>query len=517
VTSWTVRIALAFGLATALAACPVSNEGVLLDQPQRTFQKLVTVYEKTVPIPATPSVDLIDDEVSLGVFARFADTSHLLISWAIERPDGNGGWVATEGGPNYQQVWDLPAPGPAGYEIALNFLRGPKVTPFAIGPEPTIDAGGTSVVAVVGTETGGDVNGPSFDGPADDGVAHAESRLRVWFRRTARAYTPGEQATIDALGYRLHVLIQAKNFCVWEKEVPIVGSHGDYLMEEEVDVSEFGLTGDMDNHVWVAEFRRSGQTIRSFIQREYRDGEQFDPPTLPVGIMIVPKPPLAPWWGATDSAKLWQPERYGRSAYPLGFLPDDYPASNEFVDGVWIGNHGGYCNTPNVQQTVIRIRRWGAPRATYADGRGYLPGTLDLSSVGTGGMHGILRTKQGWVSGLTVRFYADSTSGVTADTMAGGLEAAVHFQPGVATLQDVWDAIDALPPHAPLRTGALTDPGYVLQAGDADQIGYGWTLNGRFPEVPVPEASTDDCTIRLRLLAAPPELANTQYPWLSGG
>jgi hypothetical protein len=347
-------------------------------------------------------------------------------------------------------------------------------------------------------------------------VADAESRLRVWFRRTARTYTAEEQATIDRLGYRLHVLVQAKDFCVWEKEVPIAGDHGDYLMQEDLDVSDFGLTGDMDNHVWVAEFRRNGQTIRSFIQREYRDGEQFDPPTLPVGIMIVPKPPLAPWWGATDSEKLWQPERYGRSAFPPGFVPDDFPADEEFVDGVWIGNHGGYCIGPNVQQTTVRVRRWGAPRETYVDGSGYVPGTLDLSTVGTGGMLGTLRTKQGWVSGLSVRFLADAPGGVTAEPVDGGKAVVVHFQPGVSTLHEVWSVIDALPPYVALRTGALASPGYVLQAGDAVQAGYGWTLNGHFPVVPVPAGSTDHCTLRLRLLAAPPDLANRQYPWISG-
>jgi hypothetical protein len=30
----------------------------------------------------------------------------------------------------------------------------------------------------------------------------------------------------------------------------------------------------------------------------------------------------------------------------------------------------------------------------------------------------------------------------------------------------------------------------------------------------VPPGSTEHCTIRLRLLAAPPDLVNVQYPWL---
>jgi hypothetical protein len=509
-------IALALGLAAALAACG-GGAPTPTAPPLPPLGKLTPIYEKIAPIPATPGVDLIDDELSLGPYARFADTSHLLISWAIERPDGRGGWVATEGGPNYLPVWDLPTQGPEGYQLEMNYLRGPKDAPFAAGPKPTIDAGGTSLVFGVGTDTGSDVNGPSFDGPINDGIAHAESRLRIWFRRTARVYSAAEQAAIGALGYRLHVLVQARSFAVWEKEVAIAGNHGDYLMEEEVDLTQWGLTGGMEDHVWVAEFRRDGQTIRSFLQREYRDGEQFDPPTLPVGIMIVPKPPLAPWWGATDSEKLWQPERYGRSAFPAGFTPDGPPASNEFVDGVWIGSHGGYCNTPNVQQTVIRIRRWGAPRTSYVDGSGYLPGTLDLSTVGTGGMRGTLRTKPGWVAGFTVRFSADSLGGVTAESLDGGLAVAVHFQPGVSTLREVWTAIEGLPPHNALRAGALGEPGYVLQAGDADLVGYGWTLNGRFPEVPVPAGSTERCTLRLRLLAAPRELSNVQYPWLAGG
>jgi hypothetical protein len=520
-TSRIVRVAQALGLAASLAACGgLDAPEVPADAPPEPklpgYREITTVYEKIVPIPAAPGVDLIDDELSLGAYARFADTAHLLASYAIERPDGNGGWVATDGGPNYDQVWDLPAQGTEGYEVELNFLRGPGDRPFAVGPRPTIDEGGSSLIFAVGTETGGDVNGPSFDG-GNGGISHGESRLRVWFRRSARVYSPEEQAAIDALGYRLHVLVQVQNFCVWEKEVPIVGAHGDYLMEEDVDLAEFGLVGGMSNHVWVAEFRRNGRTIRSFLQREYRDGERFDPPTLPVGIMIVPKNPLAPWSGATDSEKLWRPERYGRSAWPPGFIPDDYPADEEFVDGIWIGSHGGYCNTPNVQQTVIRIRRWGAPRASYVDGSGYVPGALDLSTVGTGGMQGILRTKQGWVSGAVVHFVGDSASGVAAELASGGMVLVVHFQPGLSTLRQAWDAIDALPLHAAVRTGALANPDYVLQAGDTDPSGYGWSLNGSFPEVPVPAGSTDGCSLRLRLLAAPGELSNRQYPWIDGG
>jgi hypothetical protein len=471
------------------------------------YRKNVVIFEKAVPIPATPRAVLIDEEIDLAPYGLVATTArHMNLGFFIEKPDGNGGWIPTNApaswavgdSGNSAPIDGVPAADPNGYAILVDYWSVPMAQPHFPGGDPNALGPDQGASYRVGQDVGRDV----LIGPGAAGWFYTESdrmgRLRVRAYRGNEVYSPEEQATIDALGYRVRVYIEAIDLCVWEREVAIGNAPlGTVLMNEPIDLSRFGMITDEDRFVFVLEMRRNGRTIRAKNDNAYSVGEAFDPPAPPVGVNVFGVVDGTPWWNEQNQNN-WMSSlvRYGEAggAGRAGL-------AGEVCAGSWLGPATGDCSESVQQQLRAIIWRSGAALAEYEDGS----------------------------PGVYARF--DSTPFfVLRSTLAGA--------PGCYTIEGVYDG--------PLNV-VDTGTGLTLYAQATDTIGNLLALivaTGKFTVVsslsgatagaimnlwPAPTASVvpvrepvptpvdawEGTTVRLRLLIAPPNRV-WSYPFANG-
>lgn len=508
----------------------------LVDESRRTggWQPMTVIFDQAAVIPATPGAILIDEEVDLGPWGLIATTyRHGNFGYIIEKPDGSGGWVPTNRfGAN--DAWDfetgqsgrapgIPADDLEGYEVDVAIWPSPMKLPKLPGGDlPLVDPvqyAGVGVTATVGADPGRDWNigrgsrgGVSFSPQPEDRL----SRVRLIARRSDRIYTPAEQAAINPLGYRVRLVLDAVNLVVWEKEVPIPAAQNTEFMHEIIHLSDFGLISDHDRFRFVAEVRRNGKTTRRFhngtdddVRRrkaEYVTGEEMDPPTYPIAVVTRPQFVNNPLWNTQNSSQ-----------------------SGMVLRGGWrYGPSLGQCSES--VRNKVHVVAW---RLGYDLDTQYLDGSLtsvniDLTAIDPL-MNGVLLARSGVSRSLAVVFTPgvppdvfnpvslgmDPTPvGVSALSNMGYSEPyesgiRVTFRPGVATLQNVFDAINTYAAKfgGPITTGVLNAPAYVL-----NQTAEFTTAPAYVDpvKVPVPAGSGDNCTLRVRLLMVPP---NRVWDW----
>jgi hypothetical protein len=339
--------------------------------PPGGWQPMLPIFDMAVPIPATPDAVLFDEMVQTGPWGLMASTyKNFNLMWFIEKPDGNGGWAVTSspwldkgnsyfapGGTLVPATFPafVPAPDPEGYEVAFDYLQD---TPQMVG-------GDTPILNNTATR-GQDLGRDSSQSIGEE--AHL-TRFRVRAVRTGRVYTPEEQATIDALGYRFRMVLYGHNYVAWEKEVPVVATPWTLLMEERIKLSDFGLTSaDHGRFRFIGEMRRNGRTIRPYLTREYRAGEVLDPPTYPVRVFTCASFAGSKWYNWSNNAP-WGSEFYGRDNGDVTGLRGNVDPQSGIDRGVVLGNKLGQCGEACIDDmTIAAWRDDGALVPVYTDG-----------------------------------------------------------------------------------------------------------------------------------------------------
>lgn len=412
------------------------------------YKPITRIYEFTAPLIATPGALLIDEEVDLGPFGLLAVTPRMAnMCWAIEKPDGQGGWVVT----NQSRVGTPAVPLPGGldpvaagvpnddlpgYGVSIETWWSPMARPYATGGDQFDEAFrlASSASNFVGQNAGRDVTaGPGVEIFADagvNGVGRRRYRLRVAVYRDGTVYTPGEQAAIDALGYRIRVYADAPDFCGWEREVPITGAEGSVLINEELDLSKFGMITDEMRFVFIMSMRRNGKTIRA-LGAGYQQGEEFDPPCPPVSFFVKGVAPGTPWWNAQNENQFGNGTlRYGEGTTEVGKL--GFPNMSLWA-GSWTGPETGNCSES--AQQVLRVLAWrsAAIPSTYENGA---PGTHGIAAL----MGSMLRATVAGIPGQVI--VNGIVEGPLAATFRPGGGVDLYAQTG-DTLYNVLDLIDA--------------------------------------------------------------------------
>jgi hypothetical protein len=468
---------------------------------------------------ATPGSVLIDEEIQLGPWGHIATTYRQInLGWVIEK-FVSGSWVATNAPEDWAPLTSgsggvTPDPDPESYQVIVVNSVSPMKAPKYPGGDPwqNIPSGTYSYGFGRGQEWGRDLwtmndggvlsrPGLRLDPQPEDRI----SRLRVMARRADVAYDAGQQATIDALNYRVKIVAYAVNQVVWEKEVPLVEATGSLLMNEYIDFGDYGLVSDQERFVFIAELRRNGKTIRGYLPREYTTGEEFDPPAWPVRIATRPETDNTPWWNDQNGGQYWiSAHRYGDPNVTVPW--PDYAIS----DGVWLGDGIGYCSESTKDHLRVLAYRFGNIPATYKDG------TMAVASVDLGAGDIINATISGALGEVSINFrqwfnpgaQATYNSNVDPQGALGGCF--IYHQTGVTTLQEVFDAIALLDPNiTKVVTGTLTNPTNVTTWADQE-----FRLAGGLVAVATPSGSGDNTTLRMRLLVQPPNRMY-EYPFLN--
>ena len=478
------------------------------------WQPMTTIFDMAVAVPAAADAVIIDEEINVAVFGLCATTyRHANVTFMIEKPDGLGGWVATSySGTSEPGFYDygtgttynipgVPTDDPEGYETIFGIIPSPMKLPKHPAPLTPVLSGWT---LSRGQETGQDWNtekgglgGLRFDVQPEDRI----SRVRLMVRRSPRVYDAGEQATIDALGYRVRVVVGVPNLVLWEKEVAIpVGGIGATFLDEEVLLPDYGLISDHDRFRFVAEVRRNGKTIRRYLPDEYVVGESFDVPCQNVAVVFRPTVLGTPWWNFQNTSE-----------------------GGHQLNSGWIYSGSlGQCSESVRQRLRVMAWRWGTDPTTYYDGTlaetvynlSDLDAAMGASTLygrtgyapqpfwGPASMPAIIKftptTTQRWNGTIYADTYADAT--------ATGIQ--IFFKSGTSTLADVFAAIDAVndgntglrESTCMVRTGTLSTPAYVFNqsAEFTAQI----DMSPASP-VAVPAGSFDNCTLVVRLLEVP--------------
>jgi hypothetical protein len=486
-----------------------SVEAAILNRRIGSYQRMVTVVDVAAVIPATPGVIIIDEEVNLAVWGLVATTNREgNFGIIIEKPDG-GGWVATNEEGIYFNPQDLlvtlpslpgqPSPDPNGYEIETSIIPSPmKLSKLPGGPPVPL----YKYTLERGQDPGRDWYVDSGAHPAFWTSDHlpkeprAEDRLtrvRIVIKRSPRVYSSEEQTVIDSYGYRARAVLEIRNQVVWEKEVPIPASGNSMIMDEALDLAEFGLLSDHDRFRFVAEMRRDGKTIRSYLPSDYVVGEELDPPGPTV--VWVPRPIFknTPWWNTQNAG----------SAYALN-------KGYEFNRGL------AHCSESTRQSIRVVAWRLEPMATTYYDGT---PGeaVMDLSTLNPAMGAEIVVLGGPEPQTWNVKFDSSLESPVAHVALgrlvyarvtpdAGGITVQCH--PTLTTLQDVFDVINTpeqqnterfFIPHIFART--LLTPNYVLTGADLTRE---FSLVAQATPIPVPGGAETGCTFRVRLLIPAP-------------
>lgn len=490
---------------------------VVLNRRPGVYQKMVTLFDVAVAIPATPGTVLIDEEVDLAPWGLVATTYRYgNFGFFFEKPDGQGGWI-----PVTADDSSAPPPwvhDPPGYEIACEIIPSPVKRPKYPGGDPTpftTEPGGSELGASMGKDwdnrAGCRIELGGLGGPPPEQTI---SRVRIVAARSTKTYTPEEQALINTYGYRLRVILHAINLVAWEKEVPILATQGVELMHETVDLSQYGLVSDTGHVCFIAELRRNGRTIRTYLPREFTPGEELDHPALPVKISTVGVMPGNSWRSDNNGQNPWWGSKsYGRNG-------DAGAINDTFIAWTHIGPPLGYC--PESTKQIIHVVAWRAEDdgpAAYYDGT-LAEGTIDLS-VFHPAMGGTLKGLTAIPADVFVTFVPttapnqDSTKWTvhpTASVQPRYMGMCIEFIPGVTTLQEVFDAIDAASATGGhVRTDTLVAPNYVLTQTSEFTLTTAGTIVD--PAIPTTPEGAAGATLRVRMLIAPPN-RKYEYPFV---
>lgn len=482
-----------------------------------SWKHAALIADVSALVVATPGAVLFDEEFNLGPWGCVAHTQrHILPTVSIQKPDGEGGWIATTGYLAGAPPW-ITATDPVGYEVEFSFTT-IMATPNGETVPPSVNGG----TIEVGSDTGGDV---------DSYYEDRYSRIRLVAKRTSRIYTPEEQAVIDAYGYRARITLLTSDLVLWEREFPIeVASSSQFLLNETVDLAEFGLTAGIDRALVVAEFRRNGRTIRTRLSREYQIGEAFDHPAPPVHFDIRNVSPYLPPWNNQNGGGDVLRTYYGNNQ-PLDGVTSEVGAC--FQAGVLHNEEFGDCGEAIMQHLQITAWRSGDLPTEYWDGTRTGVVSLDLSSV-TVGLEGTVFCSA-LDTQVSVTFVGDGNApqyngttygGGTWSELDPGGGVIVHFTPGSSTMATALATLlpeTTYEPYSGLFCPGFSQtkvrlagsiPGtafsYVLVAGDA--FGPVTINGGSLVAVPVVPASFEGCTVRVRLLAAPQHRSG-EYPF----
>jgi hypothetical protein len=485
-----------------------------------SYKPIVRIYEFTAPLVATPGALLIDEEVDLAPFGLLAVTPRMSnMCWAIEKPDGNGGWVVTNkstiGTPAVPLVGGLdpvaagiPNDDPPGYGVVTDSWFSPMARPYAAGGDQFNEAFrlGNTAYNFVGQDCGRDVNGgPGSEVFADGGyhgVGRRRYRHRVVAFRDGTVYSPEDQAVIDALGYRIRMYADAPNYCVWEREVPVTGAEGSILINEALDLADFGMITDEQRLVFIMSMRRSGKTIRAH-GSGYQQGEAFDPPAPPVRFEVFGVAPGTPWWNEQNQNEGFSSQsfRYGEGQTWVG-----KEGSGGIWAGSWVGPETGNCSES--AQQLLRVLAWRSAPA---------PSSYENGSPGTHGLAELLGTwLRSTVAGAPGEVVVNGiVDGPLAATARGGGGVDLYAQAG-DTLYDLLDLIEA----------GSGDSGVTVLSRGPDltflpATGYHYLYEAvmavpALDRVVTPGNAGDNTTACIRLLLCPPHKLGG-YPFLMGG
>lgn len=448
------------------------------------WQQSVDIFDMAVPITATPNAILMDEELNLWQYGLVSTTAiNVNFGVIIEKPDGKGGWVATNNPDYLPGAPGVPAADPSGYEVGYAGVARPMQRPFFPGGDPWVPNGTTPAFVIDrGQFPGQDID--YFDNGTwtPSGVPAVEDRapkMRILAVRTDRVYSPAEQAAIDALGYRFRVIVRIINMVVWEKTVAVPAADGVMVLSDEVDLTDFGVVSDTTRLLLSATWRRNGKVIRSFEYPFTNKGERLDVPAPPVTIRTVNRFNESPWWNdQNQSASIWPAKDANVRFSPV------------------LAN----CSSDVVDKLYLRVWRNGPVPTTYWDGTlhelVFNDPNVILKAWSTGETAPSLQLAQQssfphpgnvWV--------ADEQKEVP---FAGST--LIYFRTG-ATWQDIANALAAMPPN-PFRprVDTLINPA-ALVSSNSYQLAPSAPMN----PVPVPAGSEQGCTLTLRILVSPPD------------
>lgn len=485
-----------------------------------SWQKMVVVFDKSVVIPATPNAILFDEEVNLGPWGGVATTYRIgNFGYLIEKPDGQGGWTPTihpDGG-----VLPVVPGDPAGYEAGAEIICSPMPRPkhpsFS-GSEPLAATFGTR-----GANMGMDWilrDGMRFDTTNPPQEEDEISRVRIQATRSSRVYSPAEQAAIDALGYRLRVVLHLINTVAWEVETAIPDTADEIFIEEELDLADFGLVSSLERMRFVAEVRRDGRTVKTLLGREYVPGEALDHPSYPIRVATIGVMPGNDWRNDNNGVNAWifYDSLYGRNFVSPGLSGRDN--NGDINSGTHLGPPLGYC--PESAKQLVKVVAWRSPNGldpTYFDGS-LSEAVIDLTTVDAGmgatffgqsldGADARIEFVPATVlerNANNAYLYPDGVDTVLElvplDYPTGGLIA--RYIPGAVTLQTVFNAITDHWTNRGgyIRPGVLTSPAYVLSQTSPFTVSTGGAIVPQTaPTVP---SEATGATLRIRLLVAPP-------------
>lgn len=482
-------------------------------QPMQKIEFVADLKENA----SEPGTLLIDEEINLGPLGILVETFGTAnLYFSIDKPDGNGGWLHTLRGDTGFPA--TPDPDPEGYEVDISYYPAPVARPKLAGGDPTLPPRDT-------IRRGGDSGVDWWTGagapgwmPMNPDPSHRVTRMRLRVARSATAYTPEEQATFNALGYRVRIGLHVPNMTMWEYEAPIDPA-GSYVLNQPVNLADYGLISDSARFVFLAEFKRNGKTIKNFLKREYTPGELLEPPTNPVTIStqgIFPggdyrndtnNSSNGRWWGGGSG-------KYGING-SAGKRPTEGPdLLPAFETGTWLQSSVGDCGE-NAKQLVQVVAFLNGARATeYYDGT-LATADLDLATIpveqgGDPAMQGVLVAQSGYPMPIQVVFTPGASLSVertyapeaedSGSDVGTGLK--ITFVSGVTTLGDIFTAIDAVyaEHNGFVKTGTLTTPAYVLTQTVEFQISAQVTPT----PTPYPAGAENGCTLHMRLLVATP-------------
>ncbi len=448
------------------------------------WQSMVDIFDKAVVVPATPNAVLIDEEINLWQYGLVSTTAvNVNFGVIIEKPDGKGGWVASNNPDYLPNAPGVPAADPPGYEVAYAGMARPMQRPLFRGGDPwpsTVSF--PPFVIERGQYPGQDIDifdNNNWQVTGSPTVEDRQPKLRVLVARTDRVYSPLEQATNDALGYRVRVIVRAINMVVWEKTVNIPTADGAIVLSDEVDLTDFGAVSDTTRLMLSATWKRGGKIIRSFEYPFTNLGERLDVPAPPVTIRTVNRFNESPWWNdQNQSGGVW-PQKDAN----VRFSPAIANCSSDVVDKLY-----------------LRVWRNGAAPTTYWDGTYYdmeyrTPDVV-LKAWSTGETQPSLQLVEAAI--LSVPGKAQVADEQKDAPFAGAL--LVYFRPG-ATWQDIANVLAAMPPNAfRPRVDTLINPAALAAIGQ-----YQLAPIAPMNPVPVPAGSEQGCTLTLRILVSPPD------------
>jgi hypothetical protein len=346
--------------ASVLAGFPAPREGLAprwgsdARMVNEAFARPVTppweVLYRTEPvaIPATAGV-FVNEIVDLAPFGVVVDQDNLQIDAVITKDGPNGTRITTINpyrDPRYEpQPPTRPAPDAP--------LRGVTAMAFALMDAAAIEAevGGTypavldvppppddgaqyEIVGVWGVETG------------DHGPANRCRFVRLYAARTPEPWTP-EHAALAAT-YKVHFVITGPRNVVKEWTYPIPAAQGAEIVNQVIDLRDYGVGSYEPDLCLTVEFRRNGKLIRQPGAWAPFAGETYDPPTYPVQFQmrgIVPGDEYE--WEENNSNVFSVFSRYGEDRDSL---------RRDLSGDAWILQQFAMCTSSS--RSLVRLRAW---------------------------------------------------------------------------------------------------------------------------------------------------------------